>query len=563
MHSASDSADGLLRPDAAAGSRAARVGAILGSPAGVVIIAIALVAPSIVWIFRDLRVWSWDPAYYAEVALKIGRALHGGLLNWLSAFLAVPDSRAPLLPWLAQATVPLIDVLGAERALLLTNLAAGLVSLGLIYSAARRFGGSAAVGGLAMLAYAGTPGFVAFNHLFLVEAVQAMTVMGLAWIALRADGLSWPRLAAGTVFWVSLALLAKTTSAAYVAPFLLYIGIARAGLQRAQPAAKPIDFFLLFGAVLVAAVTLRWYELHWSAVTAHVKEATSGDVALFYGSDGPFLAKLQHWTLGLLQVLSPFHWLAGCILAVAVFPLPIAVVRSVRGRFAGLLRRAIESHLLFALCLLATVVAGLVGHAKAIGEDIRFLAPMAPLVVLLFVWSVVTLRRRWLNTAALVLLSVNWGAVHAGAECLVVLPRGALAYLVPPLTEPATMERLTRAVREGCQTAGGLTIIGAELVDFSAGSASFYAEKMRRTVGYRCDYTSLGYLEADPRRAIKSVADSRAGFFITLPLGNLPAQGTNRLDRVSRTVAEWIVTSPDFVRVTPEGDALVIYRRRR
>ena len=45
--------------------------------------------------------------------------------------------------------------------------------------------------------------------------------------------------------------LAKTTSAAYVAPFLLYVGIARVGSQQPQPAAKPIDFFLLFGAVLL------------------------------------------------------------------------------------------------------------------------------------------------------------------------------------------------------------------------------------------------------------------------------------------------------------------------
>jgi Dolichyl-phosphate-mannose-protein mannosyltransferase len=563
MHSATDSAKDFLRPDEAVDSRTVRIRAILDSPAGAAIIAVALLVPSLVWMFRDLRVWSWDPAYYGELVLKIGDAWHDGPLKWLSAFMTVPDSRAPLLPWLAEATVPLIDVFGAERALLLTNFAAGLVSLCLLYSATRRFGGSGALGALGMLAYAGTPGFVAFNHLFLVEAVQAMTIMGLAWNALHADRQSWPRLAAGAVFWLSLALLAKTTSAAYAVPFLLYIGIARAGSQQSRPAAKPIDFFLLFGAVLVAGVTLRWYVLHWPAVAAHIREATSGDVALFYGSDRPFVEKLQHWALGLLQVLSPFQWLAAFILFVGIFALPIALVHIVRDRFADLLRRAVGSHLVFAACLLATIMAGLVGYSKAIGEDIRFLAPMVPLVVLLFAWGLVTLRNRWLSIAALVVLSINWAAVHAVAQHLVVPPQGSFAYLVAPLTDPATMERLTRAVREGCERADGVTIIGAELVNFSGGSASFYAERMRPEIGYRCRYMSLGYLEGDPTRAMKTVEDSRADFFITVPLRDLPTLGTNRLDRVSRTVAEWIATSPDFQRVTPEGDVIVIYRRQR
>jgi hypothetical protein len=449
MHTASDSAHSSLRPHEAADGRTARIRVVSDNPAGVAIIAIALLAPSVVWIFRDMRVWSWDPAYYGALALKIDYALHDGLLNWLSAFMTVPDSRAPLLPWLAQGTVPLIDIVGRpEPVLLLTNLAAGFVSLCLIYSATRRFGGSGALGLLAMLAYAGMPGFVAFNHLFLVEAVQAMTVLGVAWIASRADCLSWPRLAAGMLFWVSLAALAKTTSTAYVAPFLLYVGIACVGSQQPRPAARPTDFFLLLCAVLLAGVTLRWYATHWSAVAAHVKEAFSGDIALVYGWDRPFVEKLQYWARGLLQVLSPFQWLAGALLAVAAVALPAALVRIVRGRFAGLLPRAVESHLLFALCLLATIVTGLLAYSKAIGWDTRFLAPMVPLVVLLFAWSLATLRYRWLPATGAVLLSVNWAAVHAGSERLVALPQGSLPYLVAPEIDTAAMERMTRAVRE-------------------------------------------------------------------------------------------------------------------
>jgi hypothetical protein len=101
------------------------------------------------------------------------------------------------------------------------------------------------------------------------------------------------------------------------------------------------------------------------------------------------------------------------------------------------------------------------------------------------------------------------------------------------------------------------------LADFSAPSAWFYAEKMRRTAGYRCNYTSLGYLESDPQRAIGRLYGLDAEYFVTLPLGNLPPSGTDPFDRVSHAVAEWIATSPDFERMTPDDDVLAMYRRRR
>jgi len=135
-----------------------------------------------------VRVWPWDHAYYASLALQIRDALHDGAPAWFSAFLTVPESRAPLLPWLAQVTLPLTRVLDSpERALLLSNVAVGGITLGLLYSATRRLGGTRAVALTAMLACAGTSDFIAFNHQFLVEAGQAMAVTGLTWISLRAD----------------------------------------------------------------------------------------------------------------------------------------------------------------------------------------------------------------------------------------------------------------------------------------------------------------------------------------------------------------------------------------
>jgi hypothetical protein len=62
---------------------------------------------------------------------------------------------------------------------------------------------------------------------------------------------------------------------------------------------------------------------------------------------------------------------------------------------------------------------------------------------------------------------------------------------------------------------------------------------------------------------LRAAGRADADFFVALPLSALPAPGTGCFDRVSRSVAEWIATSPDFERVTPAGDVLAIYWRRR
>jgi hypothetical protein len=567
MQAVSEAARQIKGPQQTASGRTATIAFLLDQLAATCLVAFLLLIPSIVWMFRDARVWPWDQAYYATLALQIRYALHEGALSWLSAFLSVPDSRAPLLPWIAQATMPLTRVLGdPERVLLFANVLTGGITLGLVYSATRRLGGTIAIALTAMLACAGTSDFIAFNHQFLTEAGQAMAVTGLAWVVLRANDAAWPRLAAGTLFWVTLAMLAKTTSVGYVLPFVLYIGIVCSASHRQRAAAELRDFFLLFGAVAFAGIAVAWYAMHWAGIVVHIAEATTTkDIVLLYGSERPLVAKLQFWSWALLQAVSPFPWLGGLLTIVSAWALATGTVRVAHGRFSHLLQRAIASRLLFALCLTGTIMAGLFVYSRMIAEDVRYLAPMVSLVVLLFAWSLVTLHSRWVTAAAAVLLAGNWVATHAMAQGFVSRPDEALWYLQPVKRETAAVARMERAVREGCDknNRGRVNVIGADLPDFSAQSAAFYAEKMRRAVGYRCHFTSLGYIERDPQRAIKRLYELDAEFFVTLPVDELPAAGTDPFDRVSRSVAEWIATSPDFERLTPVGDVLSVYRRRQ
>jgi hypothetical protein len=562
MGIAENSAASFVGLGRVANARTAGIRFFVDTPAGVAMAGFLLLLPSLVWNFRDVHVWPWDHAYYAEVSLKIAYAMREGPLAWFSALLAVPDSRAPLLPWLAQAAMPFADVVGRpEPALLLTNVAAGAITLWLVFSATRRMGGSRAIGLLAMLACASASDTIAFNQQFLVECVQAMSVAGLAWIALSTNRLSLPRLAAGMIFWTTLALLAKTTSVGYVAPFLSYACIVRAASIGSGRAAAPRDVLLLIGAVAVAGMGAVWYALHWSSVLSHVKEATSGDIALIYGSHGPLLAKAQFWLWAIEQGLAPFQWVAELLLGIIAVALAIGLLRLPWSRPLRVLPAAIECCLLFALCLAGTILAVMFACSLSIVEDMRFLAPLVPLVVLLLSWSLLIIRRRWFGTSLALLLAANWLVTHAMTQGMIPMPQFALGYLHPVANDDRSVERLARAVWEGCDrnNATRVNVIGAEYPDFNTISAAFYAEKMRRTAGYRCGYTSLGYAQSNVNDAVRRLSELDPEFIITLPRAELIDDVFNHL---SGPVADWLASSPDFARVTPEGDTLVIYRRR-
>jgi hypothetical protein len=224
----------------------------------------------------------------------------------------------------------------------------------------------------------------------------------------------------------------------------------------------------------------------------------------------------------------------------------------------------VHTGLLFALCLAGTIALGLLAYSRQIEEDPRFLAPMVPVAAVLFGLSLKMLRQTWLALLAIAALTVNAGVTQAAAQGVLSID-GIFGYVQPPVNDPASIERMSRAVHESCSKARAphYSIIGAELADFSAVSAWFYAEKMLGDVGFSCDYTSLGYANKDVPGAIRTLYDFDVDYFVTLPLDKLPAPESDPFNRVSRPVAEWIQTSGDFKRITGSGDPLVVYERRR
>src|SRR5262249_13977343 len=324
------------------------------------------------------------------------------------------------------------------------------------------------------------------------------------------------------------------------------------------------DYGVALGAVLISAITIVWYAIHWSGIVAHVAAATFGDIALLYGSNRAVLAKFAYWSRQLLLALSPSTGLSALMLLVGAVGLGVAIVRQLFDLAENRLRVAVQSGLLFLLCLAATVVVAVMAYSRTIEEEPRFVSPMVPLVAMWLGGTFAMLNRRWLVGCAAAGLAVNWATVQLTAAGIISVP-GAFGWLQPPPADVRSMDLLTRAVHVTCDRnrAGHLSVIGADLLNFSASSASFYAEKMRGELGYRCSYDSLGYAEKDSDLAIRYLYESNADWFVTLPSERLPTSEADPFNRVSRAVATWVASSPDFERVTSDGDELIVYRRRR
>jgi hypothetical protein len=467
--------------------------------------------------------------------------------------------------WLAQITSPLAAFIGLERAYLLTNLAAGVTTLWLVFSVTRSLTRNIWAASAAMVLCGGASSFVGLNNQFFVEHVQVTMIAAVLWVAAHAHRLSWLRNLAGIVSSVALAMLAKTTSVGFIAPFIVYIVVARMLTRHEQrPPARVIDYGLALGALVLAVSCVAWYTLHWTGVVAHAVGSASSDMALYFGSNRPFLSKFGFWSRELLRILSPFAWLAGAALFIGVTGLGVAVAQQLNRQVKEWMRGVVDGGLLLALCLAGTITLGVLAYSRQINEDSRLLAPMVPIVAVLFGWSVTRLRNTWLIMLALVTLGINAGLTQAAALGWVSID-GIFSLVQSPVKDLAAIDRMSRAVRESCDKARAphYSIIGADLSDFNVMSAWFYAEKMRGEVGFSCNYAKLGFAEKDVKAAINVIYDYDADYFVTLPLDKLPVPGSDPFNVVSRPVAELMATNSDFTRVTPAGDSLVIYKRRR
>jgi hypothetical protein len=394
--------------------------------------------------------------------------------------------------------------------------------------------------------------------------MQSLTIAAFMLIAVGAEGRSATRTLSLGILIASLGLLVKTTSLMLILPLGGYISIVllvhRVGIEKLAVAPRWhwSDLAFVFSAVAATVTAASWYVVNWHLMVQHFINATTGEVALNYGSAGPLLSKLAFWLYFLSLGVSSFSIISIGLAALIIIATVVGVARILAAQPSHWLPGAIRSGTLFAITLSGTIVATLLAYSLQINADTRFLMPLMPMIGALVAWSLNVLSQRLVSLVFLSAFTVNAVINHAYAHGVSLVQMRFFPWLLQVHLSADNSETLTQAVDATCSRDASqrYKIIGVEYPEFNANSAAFYSAKRGL---YPCKYTSLGYAETDVQRAWDRITALEADYVVTFPpeKQRLP----DFLNQVSRPIAERLAHDQKFALVPPSGAGLWIFVR--
>lgn len=517
-----------------------------------------LLAPSLIWIFEDRRVWPWDQAWYGEVSVDLWFWLGHSVKRWVGEMADGLPTKAPGIVWLGQFFVPLRRIFGStETALLFSILLTQFVMLVVLFMIGQRMAPqSRLIPWVGVLFAGGSQLFVGLSHQFFVEPLQTLAVAWCFYVALRSP--DWPksRIALLLVSALILGALAKADTPSYCIVPCIYCGYV---LVR-----KPWDLnfvaewrsrssramMLVFG--LLGILCGLWYLHNLAGILQHIRDAT-GDVALDYGSRDSVIHKLITWS----QLMNPsfldpyLSW--GFVTAILIS--------------GGLMvyRRACSSprkHLhVPPLALLGVIQIGLLLFIFSLNIMVepRFMYGLLPCVVIIFMQICVLLPRVAL-IGLIGLGSAQWVTVNRASFDPTYHLSAQSNWLLPLEPNSSQYEELGRVVHLTSDAAERYNIVGVELPWLNGNSAEFFSAKERLKTGAHSYYTSLGYAEKDVNAAMRRIEGIPARYLITLS-EDYQTMPPNFLNVVSLPVLEEIRRDPRFTQHPfPSDDGVVIFQ---
>jgi len=532
---------------------------------GALILITAALLPNAAWIARDHTPWPWDQAWYGEVSVDLWFNLNHSLLAWGKTMLTGMNMKPPGIVWLGQFFVPLGPLCGSiENALLLSVLLTQAVTLYLIFligcSIAPK---SNAVPALGVSMAATAQSFVGLSHQFFVEPLQALTIAWVVLIAVRCT--EWP--AARILLHLAAALLAgalaKATTPLYCFLPCLYIGFALIRkpfwqgwkTEWRSPLARALVAFIS----VATPFTAMWYAVNLRAVWQHVRDASSGEIALHYGFRASVGHKLILWLrLGDQSFLSP------CLGWVVI----LAAVTGVAVRLSIGRKRAVLPAVK-ATVLLSALQCGLLLLMFTVNDavDPRYMYPMLAFVVVIVMSACppIASRAAVVSRAALIVIFAICGMQFAVVHRVALGIAGPLAnqfnWLVKPYRDGGRFGDVERAVRMTSTVTGRYNIVGVEEPWLNANTASFFAAKHRLDTGIRSYFTSLGYAQNDIAAAVKRVQDFRPMYYITLD-EHFQTSPPNFVNVVSLPMLKQVRKDPHFEQFTASSsNGVLVFRR--
>ena len=510
------------------------------------LLATVLLAPSFLWIAEDHRVWPWDQALYAEGSVDSWHWLTHSLVKWVHPPPDWLSFKPPAIVWIGQFFVPLNHLFGSvEMSLLVSIVLAQLVLLLILFKIGSILSQESRLIAVSGVLFAGGAQlFVGLSHQFFVEPLQAVAVAWAFLVALKAP--EWPKsrtllhLAANLAF----GLLVKASTPAYCwLPWIYCLLI----LLR-----KPSDIpffsewksrsFRAFSIVTCASVLLciLWYSRHLSAVWQHVRDSSSGQVALDYGARDTIFHKLGIWIPIVGQsFFSPYLGWA-CLIALGVAA--VSVSRRGLSRWKQAFR--LPPIMVLSIVQIASL---LLLFSINIGVDSRYVYAMLPCLAIVFMKICAALPRKAI-VAMLLLCSVRWAVVNHASFASGMEIENQLDWLYQPHRDHTDFDELTRVVHLTSNPADRNNMVAVEYPWLNANSAGFFAAKDRLITGVRSAYISVGYGQKDLDAAMRRIEDFRVSHIITVARDSQDSS-PNFLNLVSRAVLERIERDDRFTRL--------------
>jgi hypothetical protein len=533
----------------------------LGKPSSgvqAVAVGILLVAPSLIWIFRDHSVWPWDPAWYGQVSVDLWSTLRLHPAKWPSAMVHAFGAKPPGIAWFGQLFVPFGYKFGNVRAsLLLSSVACQIATVALLFAAGRKLTGSVVAGLATALLVAAGPLFVSMSHEFFAEPLQTLSFAWLLYVLSSAS--TWrPALTISSVFAaVALGLLAKLSTPFYmVFPAIGALLLAyRAPCESRSPWAK--DWRVVaatLSGVVFAFGDAGWYWVNWAAAKAHADTVNSS----LYGGRAGIGDKLGWWLPHFAHAafLPVIDWFAIGVVTVAV-GLIIARRTGLQWNTVTVIAANVAS--------IATVLILLADHPA---EEIRYTLPLVASLAVAVVGIIYLSQSRALLLVLSAALVVEFAGTTAQSFGSSVARRGQPVITGP--TSPSFLGDLKDVVKSTCtpEANNRLSIVGTEYAFLNANTLSFLAAARFDLQDRRCYYTSLGYAETDPGRAWRRVLAFRPAYYVSLdfarPTNALPQTlrtPADAFNRVDRKVFANVITSRHFSIVRgSRRDGLIVFR---
>ena len=529
-------------------------------PAQHILAAIIVISPSIFWIIRDQTVWPYDQAWYGEVSVELWNTLVSNTSSWATAMIGALCPKAPGLSWLGQFFVPLGQSFGSiEIGLMVLVIAFQFSSLLMIGSIARSISPKRILLPLlAVLAMASAPLFVGMSTQFMTEGMQCFTATYFFWIAAQSNHRSCVNTLMHLLLATGLAMSAKISSPMYCfmpGAIALY-GAYSVKTGRELSIAEKLSTIVvgLFGALILLAI-VEWYWHNFAAVIEFLKQASSGEDALYYGQKGSFFCKLWKWIASSATGLT-IEWSFGLVVVTIVAGVVVRIIHF-RTKIAQLQHRD-----LLALASATHICIIFIIFPLQINEETRYLLPLLPSVVILLVWSVEQFSSSSLAAFLVGVFILQWGIVEAQSLGLK-SPSTAVNVWVHAYMKDAELKNIVSKLIELTSTKRmnfQYTICGVETPWLNSNSLSFYAAKHSLQSRNYANYTSLGYAEKNVTKAWTRLNTLRIGNYISLDIPHQSAS-PDVFNTVSVPVLQKIMADSRFRQVPFESSrGVVVYK---